>query len=123
MWPFKKKSEPTKVAPMDCIFNSILEDLKIFENWRFDYEDSKWEKFHNTQKNYSLKCYSGDGTAWIEGIHYDNCFTSRQQRIIYKKCQEIWRARCATAKKKQNTREVEILKSTFPACFKSPLDL
>ncbi len=111
MWSFKKKIQTIQNIPMDCIFNSVMEDLKISENWEFCYKDAYRESFKHKTKNYSIKCYSVDRTAWIDGIDYKNCFTSHQQRILYKKCKELWRKQ-----------EMEMLKSIFPECFTSTLD-
>ena len=127
MWPFNlfKKKEKTQQVPvketvsMDCVFKSIMADFEngSIDDWQFIYSDHKWEYYKNRKKDYTITCYSRDNTAWLSGIHYDSCFTSSQQRTLYRKCQELWRAQ---QKVKDDARKVEeqtLLKSMFPKCF------
>jgi len=125
MWPFKKKIKPAdkpKVAekpnPYDCIYKSIIADLDELNiaDWKFEYQDSHWEYFHNTKKNYSLKCYDDGKEGWLVGVHYNN-FSMFQQRAIYRKCQNMWQAMQDEKDRIRKERELKEIKSVFPDCF------
>ncbi len=136
MWPFnlfKKKEKtstvppPTVAPPMkpvepstvyNCIYKSIIADLDELNiaDWKFEYENSNWEYFHNIKKNYSIKCFDDGKEAWLLDIHYDN-FSQRQQNILYRKCQDLWHRMQDEKDKIRKAQEVEQMKLKFPQCF------
>jgi len=58
-----------KPNPYDCIYKSIIADLDELNiaDWKFEYQNSDWEYFHNLKKNYSLKCFDDGKEGWLVG--------------------------------------------------------
>ena len=127
MWPFNlfKKKEKTQQAPvketasMDCVFKSIMADFETgsIDDWQFSFGSRGFEYYKNLKKDYSIICYYNDDTAWLSGLHYENCFTSSQQKTLYRKCQEVWKAKQQIEKCIRTADEQKLLKSKFPKCF------
>ena len=123
MWPFNKKPKSKSTVndnteiPIDCIFNSIIADLSNFNDWEFTFGRRGWEYYKNLKKGYKIICYTGDNTGTVAEVD-SHCFTDSQQRILYEKCQIIYKWVC---KKKDDVRRIEdkkFLKSIFLQCFR-----
>lgn len=113
MWFFNKKKvkqfEPEKLSeiPLDCIFNSIIDDLN---NLDFRLWDFSIYTVSHPQIEYEFFIFS-TGRVDLRGIYDGSIFTEKQQEIIKKKISEIETKQALNTKRK-------ILSELFPQCFK-----
>jgi hypothetical protein len=105
--------------PMDCIFNQIMKDFETIplDRWTWRMKERHQEYISPPHGRYSIVADSQDEIAWLDGVIRSRCFSSSQQKILYKKTQEVWKTYIAKKEKVMQLQEQERLAKQFPECF------